>query len=60
MKEDWEKEMEEFVGGMSEEEFQEFLKDTDYEFYTSDHFKKHSHIYPQWLQDLCKEHGISD
>jgi hypothetical protein len=29
----WEVEMEEFINGMSEEQFQKFLEETGYEFY---------------------------
>jgi len=29
----WEKDMEDFINGMSEEEFQKFLDETGYEFY---------------------------
>lgn len=51
-KPDWEKEMEEYITEMSDEEFQEFLKDTEYEFYTGDQFRKMGHLYPKWLQDI--------
>lgn len=57
MKEPWEQEMEDFVNGMSDEEFEQFKKDTGYERYTSESFKKISHWYPNWLQKLCEKHG---
>jgi hypothetical protein len=48
----WEKEMEEYINGMSEEEWKQFLIDTDFEYYNSEHFRKMKVIYPQWLQEL--------
>jgi hypothetical protein len=48
----WEKEMEDYINGMSEEEWKQFLIDTDFEYYNSEHFRKMKVIYPQWLQDL--------
>jgi hypothetical protein len=51
-KPEWEKEMEDFVNGMSEEEWEQFKIDTEFDFYNSEHFRKMSHLYPQWLQDI--------
>jgi hypothetical protein len=51
-KPEWEKEMEDFVNGMSEEEWEQFLLDTDFEFYNSEHFREMGMLYPQWLQDI--------
>lgn len=48
----WETAMEDFVNGMSDEEWEQFLIDTDYELYTGEHFRNMGHIYPQWLQDI--------
>lgn len=44
--------MEEYINGMSEEEWKQFLIDTDFEYYNSEHFRKMKVIYPQWLQEL--------
>lgn len=51
----WEKEMEDYINGMSEEEWKQFLIDTDFEYYNSEHFRNMKVIYPQWFQDLVEK-----
>ena len=51
----WKKEMEDFVNGMSDEEWEQFKIDTNFDYYNSEHFQNMSRIYPQWLQDLTAQ-----